>query len=123
MQSKTNRYQRKGPDYPLYPGTYIGQTIMRDGYKIPDRVMIPVPNKRTGKLEFMPMNIERTVRYSFTWYGSDKGWIKTELRPALSKDQPRKQKQPKVAAVPISKPKPKVMIRRRKSGGDERFVR
>ena len=116
-------YKKQGPDYPIYPGRYIGQTVLRDGYKIPDRVMIPVKNKFSGKLEFMPMNIERTVVYNFTWYGEAKGWIKTEYRPPLTKDNPKKKAKPQQKSTVKPPPKKPVIIMRKKNGEQTRITR
>ena len=78
-------YKRQGNDYPLYPGTSIGQVVRRDGYTIKDKIWYPVINPVTKKKTFKPKIVDRIVIIEFTWYG--KGWKRREVIPAMKDEK------------------------------------
>ena len=79
------RYERQGPDYPLYPGTMMGQVVRRDGRIIQDRIWFPMYNKQSGKTEMRPKLVDKVVQVEFTWYGSH--WKRREVLPHMKSEQ------------------------------------
>ena len=93
------RYERQGPDYPLYPGSMMGQVVRRAGRIIQDRIWFPMYNKQTGKMEMRPKLVDKIVQVEFTWYGSH--WKRREILPHMKSEQHERKAQvaPKLKAA------------------------